>query len=314
MNKIMQLILWFIFITTIIGIGFLILQKISNINSIRDYLISPSSESTGTEYNTETTCNQTLNYKENTTLQNIKKENIEAFWYNPKPGISWQLQLQGDINTKYDVDLYDIDLFDSPQYVIDELHNRDIKVICYFSAGSAENWRDDFDKFPKSVLGKDYKNWPGEKWLDISNYEMFKDIMLARLDLAVKKKCDGVDPDNIQGYKEDTGFNLNYEDQLRYNIWLANETHKRNLSIALKNDGEQVKNLIDYYDFAVVESCFEFNECEPYKEFIKQNKAVLGVEYNLKIDEFCSEANDLNFSWLKMDYELDGNRISCNTN
>ena len=30
--------------------------------------------------------------------------------------------------------------------------------------------------------------------------------MKARLDLAVKKNCDDVEPDNIKAYKEDTNF------------------------------------------------------------------------------------------------------------
>jgi len=34
-------------------------------------------------------------------------------WYKPDQNSSWQWQLQGDINTSYAVDLYDIDLFDS---------------------------------------------------------------------------------------------------------------------------------------------------------------------------------------------------------
>lgn len=233
-------------------------------------------------------------------------------WYKPKPGITWQWQLSGDIDTKYDVDLYDLDLEDTPQSIIDELHSRNITVICYISAGSSEDWRKDKDAFPKSILGKDYDGWPGEKWLDISNYEEFDDVMLARFDLAVKKDCDGIEPDNIQAYQEDTGFSLTYDDQIEYNIWLANEAHKRNLSIALKNDGAQVKDLVEYYDFAIVEECFEWDECEPYREFIQNSKAVLGVEYNLNTREFCSHANNWNFSWLKMDYNLDGDRVSCN--
>ena len=135
--------------------------------------------------------------------------------------------------------------------------------------------------------------------------------MLALLDFAVKKDCDGIEPDNIHAYQEDTGFSLTYEDQIEYNVWLANEAHKRNLSIALKNDGEQVLDLIDYYDFVIVEECFEWDECDPYKQFIDEGKAVLGVEYELNTDDFCEEANSLNFSWLKMDYDLKGDRISC---
>lgn len=33
----------------------------------------------------------------------------------------------------------------------------------------------------------------------------------------------GIDPDNMDGYTNDSGFDLTYEDQLEYNKWLASE-------------------------------------------------------------------------------------------
>lgn len=190
-------------------------------------------------------------------------------WYKPKQGISWQWQLQGNINTNYNVDLYDIDLMETSQAAIDKLHDKNIKVICYFSAGSWENYRDDAKEFPKGIIGKTLEGWQDEKWLDISNYEKFGDIMQNRLDLAVQKKCDGVEPDNIDGFQKNNGFKLSYKDQLKYNKWLAEEAHKRNLSIALKNDLEQVGDLIDYYDFAINEECFYNKECDLLLPFQK---------------------------------------------
>ncbi len=135
--------------------------------------------------------------------------------------------------------------------------------------------------------------------------------MTDRLDTAVDKKCDGVEPDNVQAYLEDTGFALTYNDQLKYNKWLAHEAHKRNLAIALKNDGEQVKDLIDDFDFAIVEECFTYNECAPYTQFITKGKAVFGVEYEMSRKKFCPQARAQKFSWLKMDYDLDGGRQDC---
>ncbi len=66
---------------------------------------------------------------------------------------TWQWQLQGDINTGYDVDLYDIDLFDTPDSAFDALRADGRVVICYFSAGSYEGWRPDADGFTAADLG-----------------------------------------------------------------------------------------------------------------------------------------------------------------
>jgi hypothetical protein len=232
-------------------------------------------------------------------------------WYKPKPGTSWQLQLSGEINTNYDADMYDIDLAETPQETIDFLHAQGKKVICYFSAGSAENYREDASQFPSSVLGNTIEGWPDERWLDVSQFDKFSFIMEKRLDLAAQKKCDGVDPDNVDSYSNDNWFSVTYSEQLTYNRWLAAQAHKRGLSIGLKNDVEQIDDLVSYFDFAVNEECFDYDECDSLLPFIEQDKAVFGVEYELDTSDFCSNANRMRFSFLKMELDLDGGRISC---
>ncbi len=83
------------------------------------------------------------------------------------------------------------------------------------------------------------------------------------------------------------------------------------LAMALKNDIEQVGQLVNYFDFAINEQCFEYNECAPLQAFIKRGKAVLGVEYELKKKKFCPQAKAMKFSWLKMSYDLKGERDAC---
>ena len=92
---------------------------------------------------------------------------------------------------------------------------------------------------------------------------------------------------------------------------MAEQAHSRGLSIGLKNDVDQVNDLVDYFDFAVNEECFEYNECEKLSPFIEDGKAVFHAEYVLSLDEFCKETSLLQFSSLQLDYELDGTRLSC---
>ena len=257
-----------------------------------------------------------------------EQQNIKLPWYQPNINTSWQWQLSGDINTSYDVELYDIDLFDTPQATIDELHKKDKKVICYFSAGSYEDWRSDKSKFPNSLKGKDLDGWAGEKWLNISKLDLLKPIMDARFDLAKSKKCDGVEPDNVDGYTNDTGFPLSANDQLKYNKYLASAAHKRGLSIALKNDIDQIIQLEPFFDFAVNEQCNQYNECGNYTAFTSNNKAVLNAEYadgtvdtTINIDyvhnqherdTMCSTAISNNLRTLVLPLDLnDSFRIPC---
>jgi hypothetical protein len=52
------------------------------------------------------------------------------------PGMSWDIQYSGKLNLTKNVQVYDLDLFETTKATIDALHKRSIKVICYFSAGS----------------------------------------------------------------------------------------------------------------------------------------------------------------------------------
>ena len=232
-------------------------------------------------------------------------------WWRPTPGTSWQIQLSGSIDTSFDVRVYDIDLFDTDAKLIEQLHAQGRKVICYFSAGSIEDWRPDAKNFPAEVLGKDYENWPGERWLDIRQIEKLAPIMRARLDLAVQKKCDAVDPDNVEAYAVDSGFPLSEKDQLAYNRWLAAEAHRRGMAIGLKNDLGQINELVGDFDFSINEECFENGECDDLLPFVQANKPVWNIEYKGNTGDFCPMANKKNFDTLKKDLELVAARESC---
>ena len=130
------------------------------------------------------------------------------------------------------------------QSIIDEFHAKGRKVICYMSVGSCEDWRPDKDQFPQEVLGRDYEGWKGEKWLDIRQIDKFAPILLARLDLCKAKGFDAVEPDNMEIHTNNTGFPITYEDQLKFALWLADESHQRGLAIGIKNAPDQVADLV----------------------------------------------------------------------
>jgi hypothetical protein len=232
-------------------------------------------------------------------------------WWQPTPGTSWQIQFTGELDLSFDVQMYDLDLFDTPQASIDELHTAGRRVVCYFSAGSWEDWRPDASQFPESVLGNDLEGWPGERWLDIRQLDILGPIMTARLDLAVQKGCDGVDPDNVDGYDNDNGFPLTAQDQAAYNTWLAEQAHSRGLAVGLKNDLAQVSNLIDYFDWQLNEQCFQYNECDLLLPFIQAGKPVFSIEYQGNPASFCPQANSMNFDTLKKHLDLDAWRSAC---
>ena len=42
-------------------------------------------------------------------------------WWQFEPGMTWQWQLTGKLNLSYDVEMYDVDLFDTTQQELDNL-------------------------------------------------------------------------------------------------------------------------------------------------------------------------------------------------
>ncbi|NPA34768.1 MAG: endo alpha-1,4 polygalactosaminidase [Chlorobi bacterium] len=208
-----------------------------------------------------------------------------------------------EIDRKYDY--YDIDLFNTSPEQIKRIQDNGGTVICYFSAGTLEDWRPDAGQFPDSVVGNPMEGWEGEYWLDIRS-DAVRTIMAKRLDLAVSKGCDGVEPDNLDGWKTNTGFSLTRTDAIDYFKWLAQEAHSRNLKIALKNNGDLVPELLSDLDLAVVEECFAFDECDAYAPITQSGKPVLEVEYELSRNKFCCLAKDLGFSSAKACTDLDG--------
>jgi len=236
---------------------------------------------------------------------------VEGAIWRPLPGTSWQWQLTGPIDTSIDVEMYDIDVFEVPEATISGLKAAGRAVVCYFSAGSWEDWRPDAGDYPAVVLGNPLGGWPGERWVDVRRLDLLGPILEARLDLAVSKGCTGVEPDNVDGYQNDSGFPLSATDQIVFNTWLAQQAHRRGLSVGLKNDLDQILDLEPLFDWALNEQCYEYSECGLLQPFIDAGKAVFGVEYDGDELVFCPYFNALEYSWLKKNIELDAWRIDC---
>jgi hypothetical protein len=169
-------------------------------------------------------------------------------------------------------------------------------VVCYFSAGSAEDWRDDFSRFEEADLGLELDEWEGERWLDVTS-ENVLEIMLERLDLAVSRGCDGVEADNMDGFANNSGFELTAAHQPGYNRRIANEAHDRGLSVLLKNDGDQAETLVDYFDGSLNEDCHAYYECEQLAPFTDGGKPIFNAEYAdsepeaaARVPELCAAA------------------------
>jgi len=209
------------------------------------------------------------------------------------------------------VQMYDIDLFDNTAATIAQLHAKGRVVICYFST-QYENWRPDASKFTSNIRGANLDDWPGERYVDIRS-SVVRTIMTDRLDLAVSKGCDGVEPDNVDSYANSNGLSIKAADQLDFNRFLATEAHKRGLSVGLKNDLDQVSALVSSFDWALNEQCNEYGECSLLNPFVAAGKAVFGVEYSGSAGSVCPKMVAAKLSWLIKNLDLDASGSQCCT-
>ena len=213
------------------------------------------------------------------------------------------------------VKMYDIDGFEASAATVAALHAAGIKVVCYLSAGTYENFRPDAARFPVALIGR-ANGWPGEKWLDIRDAQKVNSRLLrildARLDMCHSKKFDMVEFDNVDGYTNSTGFALTSADQVYFNATMANHAHARGMSALLKNDVDQIPALLPYFDGALNEQCNEYHECTTsqngsygYDQFVAARKPVFQAEYNLTTSQFCRKDNISNFNGLRFNINLD---------
>jgi hypothetical protein len=237
--------------------------------------------------------------------------------WHPAIGTTWQWQLAGlPIDTSFDVAAYDVDLFTTTDDELATLHADGRKVICYFDAGSWEDSRPDAADFPAAVKGNLLDPpFQDELWLDVRRAEV-RALMKLRLDLAEARGCDGVEPDNVDGYANDNGFALTAANQLDYNRFIAGEAHARSLSVGLKNDVDQLADLEPDFDWALNEECVKHKECAHYRDnFLVAQKAVFHAEYvdQSQLARVCAVTKPLGLSTLikSKSMELDAFQLPC---
>ncbi len=228
----------------------------------------------------------------------------------PPPAASWQWQLDGPIDLRVPARVYDVDGFDTSRAAVTRLHRAGRYVVCYVDVGTWERWRPDAGRFPRALLGA-ANGWPGERWLDVRRVGALAPLLRARLAMCRRKGFDAVEPDNVDGYANRSGFPLSTHDQLRFNRWVARAAHAQRLAVALKNDLEQAAALAPSFDFAVLEQCFQYRECAKAQPFLRAGKAVYDAEYALPRARFCAQARRLDVSAIRKRTSLRAWRRAC---
>ncbi len=257
--------------------------------------------------------------------------------WHPAPGTTWQWQITGTVDQTLPVQMYDIDLFDAqpaaasyavPGFgtvdvprgdnagVIATLHAAGKVVVCYLDTGAWESYRPDQALFPTDVRGST-TGWSGERWLDIRqpSWGRFEALIVARLDLARRSGCDGVEPDQNNPIGNSPGFPISLADQKAWYLEVARLAHARNLSVGQKNGIETTDaDTVAAFDWNLNEECRLYTECTALDAFVAAGKAVFHVEYTdegMTSSQFCAQDNAAHFDGLVKHLDLGVWREAC---
>lgn len=177
------------------------------------------------------------------------------------------------------------DWFDS-----DPLAGTNTYSICYVNAFQTQpdcngcTDRPDYtSNWPAEVVITDLEDpeWGGEFLINLSTTALqatAADHVQQMIQTCATKGYDAIEFDNLDSFTRysDTGFGQ--ADAVAYATMLVTRTHSLGLAAAQKNTAELIGSRAAIgFDFAVVEQCGEFSECESFRD--AYTGAMVGIEY-----------------------------------
>jgi hypothetical protein len=227
------------------------------------------------------------------------------------PDAQWQYQLQGAIDRSNPARVFDIDGAETSAATVRALKRDGRYVVCYLSAGTYESFRPDSSRFPAPTRGRPVEGFENERWLDIRRLNLIAPVLRDRMRACARKGFDAVEPDNVDGYDNRTGFPLRRSDALRFTRWLAKTAHRLGLAVGLKNSSGLAGAMAGRFDFAVVEQCLQYDECASYRPFITRRKPVYEVEYEGTAQAICPRAQSFGMNTILKSVDLDAPSRPC---
>jgi len=183
---------------------------------------------------------------------------------------------------------------------LDKLKSNNNNVFAYFSIGEAEDYRPNFKEIPKSILGKENKNWKGNFNINYWDKRWHK-IVLNYLNKITKQGFDGVYLDIIDAFHRYPNKKTAAKQMLELIQIISNESKKSNkqFKVILQNgiditdylELKEKKLLLTVIDGVAIEDyLFEHNKLTENNEILKyldfyKGKLKLSVEYSLNLKE-----------------------------
>jgi hypothetical protein len=229
-------------------------------------------------------------------------------------GMTWDWQLSEPFNLGVGVQVLDLDPDSLGAGDIAELRAKGVLTICYVSVGTLEEWRGDVAAFPAQVIGKSYVEWQGERFLDIRQTDILLPLMQARFADCADKGYNAVEPDNMDVYSNESGFDISAAQTVAYVTALADIAHGMGLAIGQKNVPELTADLEPALDFIVTEGCIADSWCDQVSQYAAHDKAIFAAEYEVAPSDRmgqCGLAAAASMSLIFKELDLDARGARC---
>ena len=232
--------------------------------------------------------------------------------YVPGVDVTWQAKLTGAVDIEEDAELFYLDAELQDPADLATLHAEGRHYLCYLSAGSLEEFRDDAQEFPEEVIGKPLTSFPDERWLDV-RAPVVRELMARRIEALAGAGCDGVPPSSLAVHVADSGFALTVDDTLDYARWFAERIHAAGMSAGLTGPAALTSELWPTFDFGLAIGCLDGTRCAEFAVFGQAGKPVLHLELG---DEdsavrICKDAEALGFVPLVTSPSFNGQTVRC---
>lgn len=91
---------------------------------------------------------------------------------------------------------------------------------------------------------------------------------------------------SVETYEEEnTGVSITEAQQVDYNRWFAQTVHDHGMLVGLKNGVDLLPNLVDDFDFAIVEECWKYQECQVRFSYVRYTRHLARAVCWLSVDK-----------------------------
>ena len=156
-------------------------------------------------------------------------------------------------------------------------------VSCYISAGTCEDWRDDFDLIKDYCVDEPWGEWAGEYFVDETDTGILEH-MKERVDKMADWGCDIVEFDNMDwtfdnDYRREYGFSATANEGIAFNHDLCDYAHSKNMGCMAKST---TRGAADFDGMTVESYQSETNWWDQYQmeAMLAEGKIGIVVHYN----------------------------------